>query len=157
MVVFTVSDGLATDQETVTLTVRDVAAQITALSVFPLQFSPNGDGQKDAVKFTVAFNHTVDWRIEIWYSDGSKLLRSFSGTAIDSTQTWDGNDSAGTPLTNGNYKYVVSGTDGGGSRVSRSGTVKLDTVAPGTYKYILEVKDKAFNSAPRHTGKIGVQ
>ena len=81
------------------------------LSVDASFFSPNGDGVKDALTFTL--NVPVATGIETWslavQDAAGKDRRTYSGTvSIPASIAWDGKDDAGAPLPEGPYKGALS-------------------------------------------------
>ncbi|WP_455383603.1 FlgD immunoglobulin-like domain containing protein [Salinispira pacifica] len=81
------------------------------LSVNTSAFSPNGDGVKDTVTLAIDAQRTVavsSWELAIKDSAG-KQVRDYSGKSDLPTQvTFDGKDSAGTVLPEGNYHGTLS-------------------------------------------------
>lgn len=128
-VTFTVSDGEFSDSETITITVTDGPVVILSLTDDTDPFSPNRDGRKDTTTIRASFNHTVSWKLQIKKDSGS-LVRTFTGSGTTLEQPWDGETDSGASLSNGTYTYVLTATDAAGSQASKSGTVKVDTVAP---------------------------
>jgi flagellar hook assembly protein FlgD len=93
-------------------------------------FSPNGDGSQDTFEVTGQFSEDVTWQVAFAAADGSPVFHTASGTGTSYDATWDGNDS-GSPVADGTYAFTVTATDDWGNpEGSRSGTIKVDTVAP---------------------------
>ncbi len=128
-IAFTVTDGISTDSETVTITVKNVLPTVTSLYDYPDPFSPNGDGKIDTTRLSASFNHTGQWRMQLRNSVGT-LVREFTGQGMSCAVTWDGKNAGGTRVPDGLYTYTARITDAGGDFGERSSTIGLDTTGP---------------------------
>ncbi|MBI3330703.1 MAG: hypothetical protein HYZ96_01165 [Candidatus Omnitrophica bacterium] len=129
-VLFSVSDGIAADSETITIVVKNVPLAVKKVSDSPDPFSPNGDGRRDQTTLKGTLNHAATGTLQVKTLAGS-VKRSFAFSNVASvSQAWDGKDTAGIRVADGTYTYVLTGTDVGGSTASRSSTVTVDTTAP---------------------------
>lgn len=118
-------------------TVKDsTAPAISSFAVDASTFSPNGDGFKDSVALTAQFNKSVNWTITV-ENDAKSVVKTITGTGLSLSSSWDGKNSNGQVVADGNYKLKLKIVDSNGSEVScdAAGTVtclsaKVDTVAP---------------------------
>ena len=103
---------------------------VTNLTVSPSPFSPNGDGVADSTSIKFSLNKAASWTIDI--QDGTSTVQTFSGTTSDAvtvSQSWDGKDGFGKPVTDGTYTVAVSAT-AGTEPASATTSVIVDTAAP---------------------------
>ena len=87
-------------------------------------FSPNGDGNKDAVTvFHESYDEAV-WTATVRDAAGAVVhTRTWRGTPDDS-YTWDGRRADGRPAADGTYQYTLAARDAAGNR-GRSNTIEL--------------------------------
>ncbi|POQ98287.1 hypothetical protein AU468_13810 [Alkalispirochaeta sphaeroplastigenens] len=91
-------------------------------------FSPNGDGRKDTIAFIQDTEEALWWegRIENAFGEVTRTFR-WEGRPAERL-LWDGRSGQGTPLPDGEYRYVLTGQDRAGNRASsRPITFTLDT------------------------------
>ncbi|MGA2977435.1 MAG: FlgD immunoglobulin-like domain containing protein [Spirochaetia bacterium] len=104
------------------------------LSIDLSYFSPNGDGVKDTVAFSLQV--PVATGIEKWNlaitDDKGASRRAFSGTvSIPATISWDGKDDAGTLLPEGSYQGTLTVEYVNGKMPkATSPSVTIDVTAP---------------------------
>jgi subtilase family serine protease/Tol biopolymer transport system component/fibronectin type 3 domain-containing protein len=98
-------------------------------------FSPNGDGKLDEARVTVhsfqALSFTVD--VKRGSSQGElvrRLATDLTRPAGDNVFTWDGRDTAGAAVPDGEYVIVVVAKDGCGRTAEASARVAVDTEPP---------------------------
>ena len=126
---FIASDGSIQDQETVTITVNNVPVSVSGVAGVPVYFSPNSDGRADTTTVSASFNHTASWTLQIRNSSGT-LVRSYSGSGTNMSQSWNGRNTSNNLVANGVYTATVTVTDAGGSVASGSTQVTKDSLAP---------------------------
>jgi flagellar hook assembly protein FlgD len=91
----------------------------------PSSFSPDGDGQADAVALSWTANEKGTGTARIYR--GSKLVRSWTITSRSTwSATWNGRKASGAALSDGRYTFKVSLTDAAGNRRSASTPVVVD-------------------------------
>ncbi|SIQ06723.1 Ig-like domain (group 3) [Alkalispirochaeta americana] len=91
-------------------------------------FSPNGNGRKDTIAFIQDTEEALWWegRIENAYGEVTRTFR-WEGRPAERL-LWDGRSGQGTPLPDGEYRYILTGQDRAGNRAnSRAITFTLDT------------------------------
>jgi spore germination protein YaaH/flagellar hook assembly protein FlgD len=102
---------------------------ISASSVSPAVFSPNGDGRMDTttVRIAVTGHIRFGWTVQR-FIDGAAgpSLRSGSTTGKVVAYTWDGKDSAGKAAGDGTYRITVWTADASNNRASVSKLVTVD-------------------------------
>lgn len=102
---------------------------------FPPAFSPNGDGIKDVLEFTVKATDAdgiTYWQLAVSdASDPSSIRRLFFGPgAVDAKIAWDGRDPAGRVLAPGSYRAVLSAWDRFANLATRNGgTFRLNSAS----------------------------
>ncbi|MGI5173901.1 OmpA family protein [Treponema sp. OMZ 840] len=83
------------------------------------RFSPNGDGRKDTLDFTVITSSEKLWTALI--TDKNKAaVRSFSWEGNALPFSWDGKDEGGNTVADGMYTLTLSSTDKAGNKGSAS-------------------------------------
>ncbi len=134
----------------------NVAPQVSVTPSFQA-FSPNFDGRADTLdlKLNIKDNQLVDaWQVDILDAKGN-VVRSFKSVEklkvrnlspekvfrqitsskeqveIPQKVEWDGLDTSGNRVPDGNYSYVLKATDANGNvGTTKAGTVIVDTVVP---------------------------
>src|SRR5262249_46834879 len=113
-----------------------VAPTITAVSVTPAAFSPNGDGVNDTttISYTLSEASTVTIKI---YNSSNVLVRTLvngsSRLAGINLQTWDGKNDSSVVVPNGTYIYRIEATDAAGNAAMlQSATLTVDSTPPIT-------------------------
>ncbi len=81
-------------------------------------FSPDGDGSKDSVQLTQDCSPAPVWKGTITSSNGSVVRSVEWKDRPDATVAWDGTDDKGGKLPDGDYSYVLTGTDEAGNTAS---------------------------------------
>lgn len=76
-------------------------------------FSPNGDGNKDTIKFLLDIRSEKEdvWTARINNAKG-ETVKEYSWKGTDKKEIeWDGKDQQGNPVPDGNYDLVIDGSD----------------------------------------------
>ena len=103
------------------------APQVNVTVSYP-SFSPNGDDQKDTIKFYQETSLEDQWMGTILDSTGN-VVASFNWIEkADDLLEWTGHTAGGTLAADGSYSYVLSATDrAGNTGTSRPVAFELDT------------------------------
>lgn len=107
-------------------TMDTLVPEITVSTPY-LLFSPDGDGNKDAVDFTVESSSEEKWvgRIE---SDKGDLVQELVWEGQVQTFQWDGTNDSGNLVADGNYRLTISSQDAAGNKAVASITgLQVDT------------------------------
>ncbi len=90
-------------------------------------FSPNNDGKKDEFPVTVLSSSSEElWTGRIENENGD-TVRTYNWKDLGNRISWDGKDSSGNVLPDGEYSFIIASEDAGGNRTEKSaGRVKLD-------------------------------
>lgn len=103
------------------------------ISVPYLVFSPNGDGRRDTIPFTLRSSEEDLWTGSIAQAGKSpaKELR-WNGTAT--SFAWDATDDSGNPVTDGTFTLSLSSEDKAGNRTTQQLTgISVDARTPKAY------------------------
>ncbi len=101
--------------------------RIRRLAAEPRRFSPDGDETDDTVTIRQEVVPGDNWTSRIEDEDGNIVLeRSYEDT-VDSFQ-WDGRDTSGTILPDGDYRYILTSTDQAGNTARGDVLIVLATV-----------------------------
>lgn len=94
-------------------------------------FSPNGDGRLDELALRISAGKSANWRGGFESEDGV-AVRTFAWKGFPpETLSWDGADDDGYAASDGNYRFVLSGTDAAGNAASvASSPFRLDARVP---------------------------
>lgn len=108
-----------------TVTIQSLP-KLSALSVSPNPFEPNGDGKKDATSVNYSLNQTANVTIKVfnYLGEVKSLISNLSRGAGDHTEGWTGTANNGVVLPNGTYRYEVSAQNKAGSTAA-SGLVTI--------------------------------
>jgi flagellar hook assembly protein FlgD/outer membrane protein OmpA-like peptidoglycan-associated protein len=124
------NDGQYQGKMTVTYLAGQVetaqAPQLLLRTVFPqidvstdkLLFCPTGESTKKTVTFTQSSMAGDDWKGTIVDSKGA-AVKSYTWKSLAETFVWDGTDSSGNVVPDGQYGYVASSTDTAGNHVEK--------------------------------------
>ena len=106
----------------------DLTAPTVSVKVFPLIFSPNGDGKKDEIQIYQETSEEDSWTGVIADSSG-KTVRSFTWRGrSDSQLIWNGRDGKNEMVLDGSYTYTLSTYDKAGNyAAAKSVAFNLDT------------------------------
>ncbi|MFP4151934.1 MAG: FlgD immunoglobulin-like domain containing protein [Alkalispirochaeta sp.] len=90
-------------------------------------FSPDDDGDRDAIVLEQESDPALGWTGEITGPDGDTVREFTWNDTVDSV-TWGGTDEAGNVLPDGRYRYTVRGTDRAGNTAEASvPAITIDT------------------------------
>ncbi|WP_156104511.1 FlgD immunoglobulin-like domain containing protein [Spirochaeta lutea] len=90
-------------------------------------FSPDGDSRKDTFRFILDSSEEPEFRGEIQSIDGSVVTEFRWTDALESFE-WDGRDSTGNIVDDGDYRLVIMSEDAAGNKtVKQSEPFALDT------------------------------
>lgn len=91
-------------------------------------FSPEGDGRKDTVQFSVRNSSSEElWEGQI-LDQNDIIIKSSAWQGRPDNYTWDGTDSEGNTVQDGNYRYKLFASDKAGNYTEKiSAPVQLDT------------------------------
>jgi parallel beta-helix repeat protein len=94
-------------------------------------FSPNMDGNLDALMVDSTLTHGGAWSVLILDSAG-QVQRRMPGNGTTLSEVWDGTDNSGQPVPEGRYRAVVFATNGVDGRLARAyaDATRLDRVRP---------------------------
>ena len=105
----------------------DTVIPEVAISAPYLLFSPDGDGNKDVIDFTVTSSEEDLWvaRIE---SSGGTLVKELTWEGLAQSFQWDGTDDSGNTVEDGTYKVTISSQDKAGNKGNASiSGIRTDT------------------------------
>ena len=111
---------------------RDTAApQVWELDDGTGAFSPNADGSQDTFNLTGRFSEAVSWRLTVRNGAGEAVGSDVADASESQfSATWTGKVD-GLAVPDGTYTWSLQGEDAWHNPLpTRSGTVKVDTVAP---------------------------
>ena len=80
-----------------------------------LLFSPDGDGNRDALRITHATDAEHEWHTEMVAADGTVVRELTVRDGALGDLVWDGTDDRGALVADGEYRYRVRGTDVAGN------------------------------------------
>jgi outer membrane protein OmpA-like peptidoglycan-associated protein/flagellar hook assembly protein FlgD len=111
----------------------DTQAPQAELSAPYTIFSPNGDGRRDNIPFTVSTAGNDNWEAVITNARG-QTIRSWDWTGRAPSLSWDGTDQAGNNVPDGTYQLTLSAADGAGNSVRRNiPNIVLDARVPRAF------------------------
>ncbi|MFW5744598.1 MAG: FlgD immunoglobulin-like domain containing protein, partial [Spirochaetota bacterium] len=91
-------------------------------------FSPDGDGERDTVRIEQVTSDEPLWVGRIVDRSGAVVFeRRWEGVA--DSFAWDGRDSGGEPVADGDYTYELCATDAGGNAACDDLTFVIDTTS----------------------------
>lgn len=103
-----------------------VAPEVTVSVPFTL-FSPDGDGAKDMVPFTVNSSQEERWTARIETQRGV-LVQELSWEGSAQSFEWDGTNASGNLVEDGSYKLTISSQDAAGNKgVASIAGLQVDT------------------------------
>lgn len=108
----------------------DLTAPTVSIKVFPLIFSPNGDGNKDSIQIYQETSEEDSWNGVIMDDSGNVVRSHVWRGRSDSQLVWNGRDGQNDLVTDGRYTYTLSTYDKAGNFASAtSDAFVLDTRA----------------------------
>ena len=119
------------EQAIVTVRVANSAPIVTAQAA-PTEFSPNGDGRKDATALVVTSSEPALADIRAIDRSGNtvRLLADDQLIAGAIRVTWDGRAASDARAPDGLYRLIADVRDLAGNAASASATIRIDTRAP---------------------------
>ncbi len=109
-----------------------VPPDITAASLSPTAFSPDGDGHADTATASLTATGLITWGYTVKPLAGDKAgktIRSGSVSGRTPRFTWDGRDADGDRVKDGSYRVTLWTADISNNRAERAFTVIVDTKA----------------------------
>ena len=143
----TSKNGNVTSTSPQSVVIDRKAPEIAKFNVDYTIFNPNGDGKKDEVKFDIKTSTEDVWKVSIKNEKGKEVVQKV-WTKNPVNFAWDGTDSNGSKLIDGNYTVELSSTDAAGNTTSASNIVSIDT---RPVKAFITAENEAFS--PLATGK----
>ena len=111
----------------------DTAAPEIDVRITEPVLSPDGDGRKDSLAVRQSSSAETAFEARILDSDGRPVRLWVWSEKLDSFE-WDGRDDSGNLLPDGEYRYVVSGTDEAGNRTEKEiPGIRIDTAPTPLY------------------------
>ncbi len=102
---------------------------LTSLSVTEPVFSPNGDGVKDVTTLLGTLTASADWTVTVSNSSGG-VAKLFNGTGPAISATWNGTNTIGQVVSDGDYLFVVTAAAQGVNSQPGMQRVRVDTNPP---------------------------
>jgi outer membrane protein OmpA-like peptidoglycan-associated protein/flagellar hook assembly protein FlgD len=128
--------------------ILDTVYPATTISTEYTLFSPDGDGKKDTLTLKHRNSTTESrWTGQILGSTG-EVVREQRWSAIPSDFVWDGKDSRGNKLSDGEFTYRVSAID----RAGNNGTAELKGIMIDTRSTPVSVKLSEAAFSPNNDG-----
>jgi flagellar hook assembly protein FlgD/flagellar motor protein MotB len=111
----------------------DTQAPRAELSAPYTVFSPNGDGRRDSITFTVSTGGDDEWEARITGAGGQDV-RTWNWTGPAPALSWDGTDQAGNSAPDGVYQLSLRSTDAAGNSARLSvPAITLDARVPRAF------------------------
>ena len=122
IITVSVTDGQATVNKTLRISVIGLTQTITNVVVWPNPFNPMNEGVN--VRFTSS--ETGSGKLNI-YSINGRLMRSIPVTSVFGTNTvvWDGKDNRGNMLSSELYVYLLNLNGGSGTTATKTGKIVI--------------------------------
>jgi spore germination protein YaaH/flagellar hook assembly protein FlgD len=111
------------------VTVDTKAPVLTGAAASATLISPNGDGVRDAVRYTLAATGATSWIVRLANAAGT-VVRTTTGAGAAASFTWDGIDATGTRVPDGRYTATLLAMDNAGNSARRAFPVTVDTTGP---------------------------
>jgi flagellar hook assembly protein FlgD len=118
--------GNATE-ETRTFTVDSIKPSINAVTSYPNPFSPNGVKPQTNITAEVTDTNSPTWEMRI--ESGSNWIRQY-GTSSAINYNWNGRDSLGNNIGDGNYNCSIIAYDLAGNTNEVSQVIHIDDTKP---------------------------
>lgn len=107
----------------VALDLKNGPPTITNQQAAPNPFSPNGDGTKDATTITASFKVPLNWKVVINTGacpGAAPVVRQFTGgPAAALSQVWNGKNTGGATVADGDYCATITGKTPGGINAAK--------------------------------------
>jgi outer membrane protein OmpA-like peptidoglycan-associated protein/flagellar hook assembly protein FlgD len=114
--------------------ILEVDTRPPELAITPqdMTFSPDGDGVKDIIAFTIQAEPDADWSCAVTSDDGIVVKSIDWGKDVPVVFEWDGRGESGNVLPDGLYDFSVTGTDRAGNKTVKTVIeIALDTRSRG--------------------------
>jgi len=93
-------------------------------------FSPNGDGKRDSIPFSITTAGDDEWTATV-YGSGDRVVRTWNWKGAAPPLNWDGTDQAGNTAPDGVYRFSLQSSDeAGNSFASSVANITLDARIP---------------------------
>ncbi|NBC29592.1 MAG: OmpA family protein [Spirochaetes bacterium] len=115
-VIVRVKDNLdqANESDPVTVVVDNTPPKVTLDLAYNV-FSPDGDGNRDALRLHPSGSGVDTWTARVLDQQGSTVRSWTWESTIPETVTWNGTGSDGNTVPDGTYRYVLRGIDSAGN------------------------------------------
>jgi spore germination protein YaaH/flagellar hook assembly protein FlgD len=111
------------------ITIDTVAPTISSAAATGSLVSPNGDGIRETVGFSLAAAGATQWQLRI--SDGGGVtVRTIGGGGATATTSWNGRNDANAVVPDGTYRAALIGFDDAGNGAARTFSIQVDTTPP---------------------------
>jgi flagellar hook assembly protein FlgD/outer membrane protein OmpA-like peptidoglycan-associated protein len=111
----------------------DTVGPTIAISGSPLLFSPNGDGNKDSIFITQNSSVGDDWTGRVRDASG-QVIKTWTWKQEARSFAWDGKNTAGAVVRDGQYSYEVLASDSAGNAASaKIARITVDGTKPKVY------------------------
>lgn len=122
-------NGVELEAQTAPFVIDTVPPSVALETPYTL-FSPDGDGNRDAVRIEQRTSEETEWRAAIRDAAG-EVVREYLWRGRAESFVWDGTDEAGNRVDDGLYSYEISATDRAGNTVVRGvPELAVDTRVP---------------------------
>ncbi len=111
------------------VTVDTVAPKVISFGSDSTVLSPNGDGKRDRVTFTLSSNGARRWQIRIAGASGN-VVRTVAGSGGRIRYVWAGTDDRGHPVPDGRYTATLLAYDDAGNGAGGARSLRVDTTPP---------------------------
>ena len=102
---------------------------LTSAAATASLISPNGDGTRESVQFTLRATGATSWSVRVANADGT-IVRSSTGKGATGTFTWRGTSDSGARVPDGRYTASLIAMDNAGNTARRTLAVVVDTTPP---------------------------
>ncbi|MDR1419471.1 MAG: OmpA family protein [Treponema sp.] len=108
----------------------DVTPPLAELGAPYTVFSPNGDGRRDFIPFTVNTDGDEEWEASV-SGAGGQTVRTWRWRGRAPSLAWEGTDDAGNNVPDGVYQFSLNATDEAGNSTRHTVTgINLDARIP---------------------------
>ena len=111
----------------ITVDTTDPVLTSAAQTIFVI--SPNGDGTRESVGYTLAATGATRWIVRITNASGT-AVRTATGAGARASFAWTGTDDAGARVADGRYTAILIAMDDAGNSARRTFPIVVDTTAP---------------------------
>jgi len=102
---------------------------LTSAAATASLISPNGDGNRESVRFTLRSTGATSWSVRLANAGGT-VVRTATGKGAKGSFTWRGTSDAGTRVPDGRYTASLIAMDNAGNTARRTLAVVVDTTPP---------------------------